>query len=176
MTVFRMQPTEPQLIVPLDNCTLQEARELVGELQAAGVRWFKVGLELYTQTGPLFVRELKERGLSVFLDLKLHDIPNTVAKAVKAAVATGADLATVHCSGGREMLAAAQNAAQGSALSLLGVTVLTSLGGEGFDEICEVYTRAKARVPRRSGFTTGPTSKQSGAARNSLLRVRSSQW
>src|SRR4051812_7979406 len=121
-----MPKLEPQLIVALDNCLPDEARSLVEELAAAGVRWFKVGLELYTLTGPQFITELKKKGHHVFLDLKLYDIPNTVNKAVKAAVDTGADLLTIHCSGGPAMLAAAQQATRGSALNLLGVTVLTS--------------------------------------------------
>ncbi len=139
----------PQLIIALDNCTLVEARELARELGQAGVSWFKVGLELYTQAGPSLVSDLKKNGYHVFLDLKLYDIPNTVAKAVKAASSTGADLLTVHASGGTEMMIAAQDAAKGSALSLLGVTVLTSFGGASFDALCTAWgARAGGAIPR----------------------------
>ncbi|MBI3542854.1 MAG: orotidine-5'-phosphate decarboxylase [Deltaproteobacteria bacterium] len=141
--------TAPQLIIALDNSTPDEARAVAAELSKSGVRWFKVGLELYTQAGPQFVTELKKQGLSVFLDLKLYDIPNTVAKAVKAAVGTGADLLTIHASGGPEMLEAAQKAAAGTSLSLLGVTVLTSFGGDAYDAVCVAWgARAGTAVPR----------------------------
>lgn len=142
----------PQLIVALDNCpTLDEARTIVREVSHGGVTWFKVGLELYTKAGPSFIDELKSQGLSVFLDLKLYDIPNTVEKAVNAACSTGADLLTIHASGGVEMMAAAQNGAAHSSLSLLGVTVLTSFGGEPFDQICEAWgSRAGTKVPRNA--------------------------
>jgi orotidine-5'-phosphate decarboxylase len=85
-----------------------------------------VGLELYTAEGPGIVRTLRERGVEVFLDLKLHDIPNTVRGAVERVVALGARLVTVHASGGRAMLEAAQEAA-GAECGVLAVTVLTSL-------------------------------------------------
>ena len=140
---------QPELVIALDNCTVDEARSLTRELADAGVSWFKVGLELYTQAGPSLVSDLKKNGFHVFLDLKLYDIPNTVAKAVKAASATGADLLTIHTSGGSEMMLAAQDAAKGTALSLLGVTVLTSFGGSGFDELCTAWgARAGTSVPR----------------------------
>lgn len=138
-----------QLIVALDNCNESEADRLTGELAQAGVTWFKVGLELYTLTGPAFVRQLKKRGLKVFLDLKLYDIPNTVAKAVKAAADTGADLLTVHASGGPVMLRAAQDATSGSPLKLLGVTVLTSMGSEDFPVVAEAWgARSGKDLPR----------------------------
>lgn len=93
------------------------------------VRWVKVGLELYLAEGRSIVEDLRARGLQVFLDLKLHDIPNTIAAAVRVAGATGASLLTVHAGGGPHMLRAAVDAAPAS-LRLLGVTVLTSLDAE----------------------------------------------
>lgn len=114
------------LIVALDVSTASAARELVARIgKAAGA--YKVGLQLFTAEGPGFVRELVASGHKVFLDLKLHDIPNTVAKAAKSASQLGVDLLTVHAAGGSEMLRAAVEAA--GRTSILGVTVLTS-----FDE------------------------------------------
>ncbi|MGH7590763.1 MAG: orotidine-5'-phosphate decarboxylase, partial [Gemmatimonadales bacterium] len=90
------------------------------------LRWVKVGSVLMTREGAPFIRDLTNRGLAVFLDLKWHDIPNTVAGAVAAARSLGVRMATVHTLGGRAMLEAAAEAA-GTELGLVGVTVLTSL-------------------------------------------------
>ena len=112
-------------IVALDVATSGEAIALARQLRE-DCHFFKVGSELFTAAGPAIVRELRERlGADVFLDLKLHDIPNTVAAAVRASVALGARLLTVHAAGGRAMLEAAQEAA-GSTCGVLGVTILTS--------------------------------------------------
>jgi orotidine-5'-phosphate decarboxylase len=91
-----------------------------------------VGPVLAVSDGPALVRELVRRGKSVFLDLKWHDIPNTVAGAVTAAAQLGASLATVHLSGGRVMLETAAKARQGSPLKLVGVGVLTSFDEQGY--------------------------------------------
>ncbi len=90
-------------------------------------RWVKVGLELFLAEGPMLVRRLRTDGYKVFLDLKLHDIPNTVAGAVRAVLPLGASLLTLHAGGGSAMLRAAVGAAAGSETSLLAVTVLTSM-------------------------------------------------
>jgi orotidine-5'-phosphate decarboxylase len=145
----------PQLIIALDNCSPDEAKVLVKEVSSAGVRWFKVGLELYTQAGPDFVKYLKDHGFFVFLDLKLYDIPNTVAKAVNAAAKTGADLLTIHASGGQDMLRAAQNETQGTLLSIIGVTVLTSFGGESFQKICETWGASQGGTVLREFVALG---------------------
>ena len=100
----------PIPIVALDVPTKEAALALVDEL-ADGCRFYKVGNELFTEVGPAIVHALRERGTEVFLDLKLHDIPNTVAGAVKGAAALGVRLVTVHASGGEAMLRAAVNAA-----------------------------------------------------------------
>jgi len=97
--------------------------------------WVKVGLELFTAEGPGVVRALKERGKRVFLDLKLHDIPNTVAGAVRSAAALGADLLTLHAEGGPAMMQAAVDARGSGGLRLLAVTVLTSLDGSEYPEV-----------------------------------------
>jgi orotidine-5'-phosphate decarboxylase len=114
-----------RLIVALDFPDTRAALALVDRLHGA-THWFKVGLELYIAEGNSLVAELKRRGYSIFLDLKLHDIPNTVASAVRAATHLGVDMLTVHAAGGPEMIAAAVGAAE-SRLTLLAVTVLTSM-------------------------------------------------
>jgi orotidine-5'-phosphate decarboxylase len=129
------------IIAALDVPDLDSARQLVQQL-APVVGAFKVGTELFVATGPELVREIRATGASVFLDLKFHDIPNTVAKAVAAAVRLDVQMLTVHVSGGHEMLEAAEEAAQQTALHsgrdaplVLGVTVLTSMDNENLVEI-----------------------------------------
>ena len=118
------QEMRERLIVALDVSTASEARDLVTRIgDAAGL--YKVGLQLFASEGPDFVRELTGSGRGVFLDLKLHDIPNTVAHAVKAAARLKVSMLTVHAAGGSEMLSAAVEAAGDTAI--LAVTVLTSL-------------------------------------------------
>ena len=115
-------------IVALDVSTAGDALAIARQLRE-DCHFFKVGSALYTAAGPNIVRELRERiGADVFLDLKYHDIPTTVAGAVRAAVALGVRLLTVHASGGRAMLDAAQQASAGRC-GVLGVTVLTSHDG-----------------------------------------------
>ncbi len=114
-----------EVIVALDFATGEEALGLVDALGSAG-DFYKVGLELFSREGPEVVEALTQRDKRVFLDLKLHDIPNTVARSVAAAGELGVDFLTVHTTGGVPMMAAAAEAA-GGALTLLGVTVLTSM-------------------------------------------------
>src|ERR1035438_558546 len=108
-TPRRPQP-EDRLIVALDFPSSDVAMDLVDRLQGA-CRWFKVGMELYYAAGNQILDRLRERGFEVFLDLKLHDIPNTVAGAVRAVAGTGASLLTVHAGGGARMMRAAAQAA-----------------------------------------------------------------
>jgi orotidine-5'-phosphate decarboxylase len=116
-----------RLAVALDFPDVLQAFDLVNRLDDT-CQWFKVGMELYYAAGNSFVQQLRDRGFNVFLDLKLHDIPNTVAGAVRSATQAGASLLTVHASGGAAMLsAAAEAAATPGALKLLAVTVLTSM-------------------------------------------------
>src|ERR1043166_1416175 len=112
-----------ELIVAFDLPSGREALAMAARL--SGLRWAKIGPVLFGREGPAVVKEFTQRGIRVFLDLKWHDIPNIVASAVTAARELGVSLATVHCLGGRAMLAAAQ-AAAGGALALVGVTVVTS--------------------------------------------------
>jgi len=122
-----------RIIVALDAPGAATALALVDGIGPA-CGFFKVGLELFAAEGPGVVEGLVERGKRVFLDLKLHDIPNQVAGAVARVGELGVTFATVHAMGGRDMLAAAVRAAPDS-LTLLGVTVLTSLDGPGLEEV-----------------------------------------
>ncbi len=124
------------LIVALDVPNAEKARELVVQL-GESVSFYKVGKELFTAVGPALVRDLVAGGKKVFLDLKFHDIPNTVAGAVRSAASLGVSLLTVHASGGSKMLqAAAQAAAQsGAKPTVLAVTVLTSLASGDLEEV-----------------------------------------
>jgi orotidine-5'-phosphate decarboxylase len=120
-------------IVALDVASADEALVLVRRL-GDSCRFYKVGSELFTAAGPAIVQALHDEGADVFLDLKLHDIPNTVAGAVRSAARLGVRLLTVHAVGGDAMLRAAQDAASSAATdhscSLLAVTVLTSFDAE----------------------------------------------
>jgi orotidine-5'-phosphate decarboxylase len=122
------ESADERLIVALDYPDAKTALDLVDRLEGA-TRWFKIGLELYVAEGNNLVAELQRRGHSIFLDLKFHDIPNTVASAVRSAARLGVQMLTVHATGGPAMLAAAAEAARetGSGLALLAVTVLTSM-------------------------------------------------
>ncbi len=124
-----------ELVVALDVPSRGEALGLVDRL-GEGVDFYKVGLELYTREGPGVVSALQDRGKRVFLDLKLMDIPNTVARAVAAAADLGVDLLTLHAHGGPAMIEAA--ASESGATRLLAVTLLTSLSP---DEIETVWNR-----------------------------------
>ncbi len=123
----------PRVIVALDVPTRESALALVERL-GVGCDFVKVGSELFTAAGPAVVEELRGRGCDVFLDLKLHDIPNTVRGAARAASALGVRLLTVHASGGREMIEAAVEGA-GEGCGVLAVTVLTSLDAPALGEI-----------------------------------------
>ena len=125
-----------RLIVALDFPSSEDAFQLVDQLDGR-CRWFKVGLELYLAAGPPVVEALASRGFSVFLDLKLHDIPNTVARAVRSVSTMGASMLTVHASGGLPMLVAAAETANVSpgGPKLLAVTVLTSMDTEQLAQV-----------------------------------------
>ena len=151
------------IIVALDVPAAGAALKLV-ELLAPVSGGFKVGSELFTVAGPDIVRRIRERGAMVFLDLKYHDIPNTVAKSVAAAVQLDVQMLTVHTSGGLEMLKAAEQAAQETAWRLgrspplvLGVTVLTSLDAGALKEIgldanVDYQVRRLATVATKAGL------------------------
>ncbi len=120
------ESADARLIVALDYPDAKAALDLVDRLEGA-TRWFKIGLELYVAEGNTLVAELQRRGYSIFLDLKFHDIPNTVASAVRSVARVGAHMLTVHAAGGPAMLSAAAEAAGETGPILLAVTVLTSM-------------------------------------------------
>jgi orotidine-5'-phosphate decarboxylase len=129
------------IFVALDVPTQEAALSLAREL-APVVGGFKIGSELFTSAGPDIVRAIRATGSAVFLDLKFHDIPNTVAKAVASAVMLDIQMLTIHTSGGIEMMRAAEEAARAVANKanrpaplVLGVTVLTSMDGAGLSEL-----------------------------------------
>jgi len=129
-----------KIIIALDVSTAKQALDLADKLEKA--RTFKIGLELFTAEGPSLFRELEKRKKRIFLDLKLHDIPNTVAGAVASGTAHHIHMMTLHTSGGREMMRHARDAAEKAAQKtgnprplLLGVTVLTSLHNKELAEI-----------------------------------------
>ena len=134
LTSFDCVPRSERIAVALD-CPADTARVIAKEL-AGKAAWLKVGMTLYYEQGPSIVQEFKDMGFKVFLDLKLHDIPHQVQGAAAVATQAGADMLTVHASGGMAMMQAAQQGAHDAAASLgvanpviLGITVLTS-----FDE------------------------------------------
>ncbi|HVZ85102.1 MAG TPA: orotidine-5'-phosphate decarboxylase [Terracidiphilus sp.] len=123
-----LEAARDRLIVALDAPTAADALALVDRLEGT-CRWFKAGLELFTASGPAILEPLIARGHSIFLDLKFHDIPNTVAGAVRSAADLGARMLTLHAGGGPAMLSAAREALASIAdpPELLAVTVLTSM-------------------------------------------------
>ncbi len=136
------------LIVALDVSTREEAAPILVQL-CGQLRWVKIGLQMFSAYGPNYVHEVVGMGFNVFLDLKLHDIPNTVAKAVESLGALPIQMLTVHTAGGAEMMYAALTAQQKTnpQLLLLGVTVLTSMDSVDLQEI-GVASTAKQQVLR----------------------------
>ncbi|MGI8965824.1 MAG: orotidine-5'-phosphate decarboxylase, partial [Limisphaerales bacterium] len=141
------------LIAALDVPTAEKAWRLAEEL-APLVGAFKIGSELFTNAGPDIVKKIRATGASIFLDLKFHDIANTVAKAVAAAVRLDVQMLTIHAGGGSEMMRAAEKSAQETALSagrqaplVLGVTVLTSLDRDELNEV-GLETNVSAQLER----------------------------
>ena len=147
-----------KIFVALDVENKQKALEIVGDLRGLGA-CFKIGKQLFTSTGPELVREIVGMGEDVFLDLKYHDIPNTVAKAGAAAAELGVKIFNVHASGGRKMMEAVRN--EMNKLTnpplVLAVTILTSLGEEdirevGFDRTIPEQIAKLAKLAKDSGM------------------------
>lgn len=142
-----------RIIVALDGMGPEQALAFVQRVPE--LRWVKVGLELFTAAGPEVVAQLRDRGLRVFLDLKFHDIPATMAGACRSAASLGADLITVHAAAGSAALAAAQTAARDGAIAaglpaptLLAVTVLTSWEPSRLARELAIETPLAAYVPQ----------------------------
>ncbi len=130
-----------KVIVALDVDSIEEVRSIVEKL-GSNVSTFKVGMRLFTKYGPSLVKELKEKGYGVFLDLKYHDIPNTVETACREAAELGVDMLTIHACGGKEMCRSADKGANEGAKKagkkkpvILAVTVLTSMNEEALKEV-----------------------------------------
>jgi orotidine-5'-phosphate decarboxylase len=146
-----------RLAVALDVPDAKAALDLVDRLEGT-CRWLKVGMELYYAAGNALVHDLRNLGYSIFLDLKLHDIPNTVAGAVRSATTAGAELLTVHgCGGGAMLRAAAQAAEAPGSPRLIAVTVLTSMDAAELASVGVSDTPAEqalrlARLAKASGM------------------------
>jgi orotidine-5'-phosphate decarboxylase len=124
----------PEIIVALDLPSREQALDLVDGL-GDSVAFYKVGSPLFTRSGPRFIEELRARGKRIFLDLKYHDIPSTVANAVAAAAELNVELITLHASGGEAMMRAAREAVGDDGPRLLGVTILTSFTAVDVEQV-----------------------------------------
>ncbi len=146
------------IIIALDFANAKQANNFLDQIQGRPCK-LKVGLELFIAEGPSFVESLAAKGHQVFLDLKLHDIPNTVASACKSAANLGVWMMTLHASGGSEMLTAANNAMSDSSLhtKLVAVTVLTSMDQQQLKQVGVHHTAAQqvnnlADVAKQAGM------------------------
>lgn len=135
-----------ELIVVLDVDSAEEARDIVAKTE--GCDWYKVGSQLFTRMGPSIVEELNAAGKNIMLDLKFHDIPNTVAKSCKAAADLGVGMFTLHASGAHKMISAAREAVEGTESKILAVTVLTSLNETELREEIGIAESPDHAVPR----------------------------
>ena len=173
---------DDRIITALDVHSLDDMKALV-ETLGDSISFYKVGMELFYSVGPEAVSYLTEQGKHVFLDLKLHDIPNTVGQSLRALTRLGADLMTIHGTGGRAMMAAAAEAVADEAAKLniarpklLAVTILTSIDEAAWQEVGGKYTIADTvkrlaalakeagMKPRKSASSTARTSSSSRRA------------
>jgi orotidine-5'-phosphate decarboxylase len=169
-----LEAARNRLIVALDVPDAASATALVERLEGT-CRWFKVGMELFTAAGPEVLEPLIKRGHSVFLDLKFHDIPNTVAGALRSAAGLGVRMVNVHAAGGPAMLAAAREALAGFAdpPELLAVTMLTSMdqaqtSAIGYDRSPAEQVELLARMTLKAGIRGFVCSAQEVAALRTL--------
>lgn len=158
-----LSPAE-RVIVALDVPGIGEAESLVGKLVPLGIVRYKIGLSLFTQAGPAAVEAVRKAGGEVFLDLKFHDIPSTVARSVRAAVGLGVWMVNLHIQGGTAMMQEAASAVREEAKAagrqkpiLIGVTVLTSLAGKdladlGMRKTLKDQALYLARLARKAGL------------------------
>ncbi len=129
-----MKEAYDKVIVALDHKNLDDAKRLVEAIEDK-INWFKVGPILFLQSGPEILKYLRNKNKRVFLDLKLHDIPNVVATTTRMIAEMGVDYLTIHCLGGRQMLTEASLACRGMPMKLLGVTFLTSHEAKDFSHL-----------------------------------------
>ncbi len=164
---------ETKIIVALDVPSALEAIDLCDRLPQ--VSFWKVGLELFIADGNAILRELKARDKKVFLDLKLHDIPNTVASACRVATRYNADFLTIHASGGKSMMQAAQAEVEGSTTQLLAVSLLTSISAAALASDLKVpiqvseYVSQMVLLAQQSGLTGAVCSPHEVASLRSLV-------
>ena len=170
-----LQPRD-RLIVALDVPSAAQARQIVQTIGEAAVT-YKIGKQLFTAEGPQVVRDLVSSGRKVFLDLKFHDIPNTVAAAVKSAAGLGVSMLTVHASGGSKMLKAAVEAASQSAARpmILAVTVLTSLSDSDLQEL-GVTSNVLRQVLRLGAMARNARLWRVGRLRTGSSRAATGAW
>ena len=154
LSYLRSLPAERRIITALDFPTSEQALELARNLGPSG-GFVKIGLQLFSAAGPRIVDDMRQMGRNVFLDLKYHDIPNTVASAAGVAATLGASLCTIHASAGRSALTAAAEALAKASTdqdkprpALLAVTVLTSLSADEMDEVGPGPDSVQDRVER----------------------------
>lgn len=179
LTSFFEQPAAQRIIVALD-CDADEAKRLAGLLQGKA-SWLKVGMTLYYAEGPSIVKFFKDKGFKVFLDLKFHDIPHQVEGAAASAVLSGADMITMHASGGVAMMQAAQRGAEricaqtGRPLpATLGITVLTSMDDRTLADIgvsrpMTDQVRALAGLAKEAGISGVVASPREASMLRALL-------
>jgi orotidine-5'-phosphate decarboxylase len=139
-----------KVMVALDVDSGEKALELAEALKDTGC-WLKVGLELYALAGLKLIDVFKRLGFSIFLDLKLHDIPTTVERTLRVLTASGVDMVNVHCSGGYEMMARASEVCHRAGKKIIGVTVLTSMGEQELQNI-GVQDNAENQVVKLAGL------------------------
>ena len=165
--------SKAKIIVALDVPSAIAAIDLCDRLPQ--VSFWKVGLELFIADGNTILRELKARNKRIFLDLKLHDIPNTVASACRIATKYGADFLTIHASGGKAMMQAAQAEVQGSETQLLAVSLLTSISASELSSDLKVslavpeYVSQMVLLAKESGLTGAVCSPHEVASLRSLV-------
>ena len=179
MLGFKDVPKKDRVIVALD-CPYDEAIE-IGKSLAGHASWVKVGMTLFYAHGPQVVRDFKDMGFNVFLDLKLHDIPFQIEGAAASAAKSGADMLTLHCSGGQKMLESGQAGVEKVALErgcdpaiTLGITVLTSMDDAALSQIGIDRTPAEqvellAGVAKASGISGVVCSPQEAQAMRAFL-------
>jgi len=170
-----MSDPRQRLIVALDVSSAAAAQKIVAAV-GDSASCYKIGMQLYTAEGPKVVRDLVASGRRVFLDLKYHDIPNTVAAAVREAASLGVSMLTIHASGGGKMMRAATEAARNlnAALMVLAVTVLTSLDDSDLDKL-GVHGRVQDQVLRLAALALAngcggvvASAREASALRNEL--------